>query len=130
VLGEDIGRALGCGAHLIALRRTGVGVLDLERSMTLSEFTELALTEQSKALLPVDALLVSLPVIHLSEELTQRFVHGQRLPGMVCEEAHPTEEAHALVRVYRAVDDVLLGVALLDLRGVLSPQRLVSVSAT
>jgi tRNA pseudouridine55 synthase len=130
VLGEDIGRALGCGAHLIALRRTGVGALDLERSITLAEFTELALAEQNKALLPVDALLVSLPAIFLSEELTQRFVHGQRLPGMVCEEADPTDDADVLVRVYRAVDDVLLGVALLDARGVLSPQRLVSISTT
>ncbi len=130
VLGEDIGRALGCGAHLIALRRTGVGALDLDRSITLAEFTELAVADQSKTLLPVDALLVSLPAIRLSEELTQRFLHGQRLPGMVCEGAYPTEEADALVRVYRAVDDVLLGVALLDVRGVLSPQRLVSVSAT
>jgi tRNA pseudouridine55 synthase len=130
VLGEDIGRALGCGAHLIALRRTGVGALDLERSITLAEFTELALAEQNKALLPVDALLVSLPAIFLSEELTQRFVHGQRLPGMVCEEADPTDDSDALVRVYRAVDDVLLGVALLDARGVLSPQRLVSISTT
>jgi tRNA pseudouridine55 synthase len=128
VLGEDIGRALGCGAHLIALRRTGVGALDLERSITLAEFTELAVAEQSKTLLPVDALLVSLPAIRLSEELTQRFLHGQRLPGMVCEGAYPTDETDALVRVYRAVDDVLLGVALLDVRGVLSPQRLVAVS--
>ena len=130
VLGEDIGRALGCGAHLIALRRTGVGNLDLQRSITLAEFTELAVAQQSQALLPVDALLVSLPAVHLSEELTQRFLHGQRLPGTVCEEAHATDDADALVRVYRAVDEVLLGVALLDTRGVLSPQRLVSVSTS
>lgn len=130
VLGEDIGRALGCGAHLITLRRTGVGNLDLQRSITLAEFTELAAAEQGKALLPVDALLISLPAMRLNEELTQRFLHGQRLPSMVCENAHPTEEADALVRVYRSVDDVLLGVALLDVRGVLSPQRLVAVSAT
>ena len=130
MLGEDIGRALGCGAHLIALRRTGVGNLDLQRSITLTEFTKLAVAQQSQALLPVDALLVSLPAIHLSEELTQHFLHGQRLPGMVCEEADPTDDADALVRVYQAVDDVLLGVALLDARGVLSPQRLVSISTT
>jgi hypothetical protein len=130
VLGEDIGRALGCGAHLIALRRTGVGILDLQRSITLAVFTQLDLAEQSKVLLPVDALLVSLPAIRLSEELTERFLHGQRLPGMVSDGAHPTDETDALVRVYRAVDDVLLGVALLDVRGVLSPQRLVSVSAS
>ena len=129
VLGEDIGRALGCGAHLITLRRTGVGNLDLQRSITLAEFTELAVAEQSKVLLPVDALLISLPAMRLNEELTQRFLHGQRLPCMVCENAHPTEEADALVRVYRSVDDVLLGVALLDVRGVLSPLRLVSVSS-
>jgi hypothetical protein len=49
---------------------------------------------------------------------------------MVSEDAHPTEEADALLRVYRVVDDVLLGVALLDVRGVLSPQRLVSVSTS
>jgi len=47
----------------------------------------------------------------------------------VSKDAHPTDEADVLVRVYRAIDDVLLGVALLDVRGVLSPQRLVSVSA-
>ena len=89
-----------------------------------------AVADQSKTLLPVDALLVSLPAIRLSEELTQRFLHGQRLPSMVCEGAYPTDETDALVRVYRAVDDVLLGVALLDVRGVLSPQRLVSVPAS
>jgi hypothetical protein len=49
---------------------------------------------------------------------------------MVCEGAHPTEEVDELVRVYRTEDNVLLGVALLDVRGVLSPQRLVSASST
>jgi tRNA pseudouridine55 synthase len=34
-LAEDIGAALGCGAHLIALRRTGVGALTLDRAVTL-----------------------------------------------------------------------------------------------
>jgi tRNA pseudouridine55 synthase len=130
VLGEDIGNALGCGAHLTALRRTSVGTLDLQRSINLPDFTALTEPARMQALLPVDALLADLPALNLTDELVQRFMHGQRIPGMVCEDAHPTDEINMLVRVYRAADAALLGVALLDVRGVLSPQRLVSISAT
>ncbi|OYY12843.1 MAG: tRNA pseudouridine(55) synthase TruB, partial [Polynucleobacter sp. 35-46-11] len=35
VLAEDIGKALGCGAHLVGLRRTEVGHLNLEQSFTI-----------------------------------------------------------------------------------------------
>ena len=127
VLGEDIGHALGCGAHLTALRRTSVGTLDLQGSINLPDFTALTDPSRMQTLLPVDALLADLPVLNLTDELAQRFMHGQRIPGMVSVGAQPTDETTTLVRVYRAVDAALLGVALLDVRGVLSPQRLVSV---
>lgn len=130
VLGEDIGHALGCGAHLTALRRTSVGTLDLQRSINLPGFTALTEPARLQTLLPVDALLADLPALSLTEELAQRFMHGQRIPGMACVGAQPTDETTVLVRVYRAVDAALLGVALLDARGVLSPQRLVSLSAS
>ena len=129
VLGEDIGHALGCGAHLTALRRTSVGTLDLLQSINLPSFTALTDVARMQSLLPVDALLADLPELRLTEELAQRFMHGQRIPGVVCVGAQSTDETTVLVRVYRAVDAALLGVALLDVRGVLSPQRLVSVSA-
>ncbi len=128
VLGEDIGHALGCGAHLTALRRTSVGTLDLLQSINLRSFTALTDVARMQSLLPVDALLADLPELRLTEELAQRFMHGQRIPGVVCVGVQPTDETTVLVRVYRAVDTALLGVALLDVRGVLSPQRLVSVS--
>ena len=129
VLGEDIGHALGCGAHLTALRRTSVGTLDLLQSINLPSFTALTDVARMQSLLPVDALLADLPELRLTEELAQRFMHGQRIPGVVCVGVQSTDETTVLVRVYRAVDAALLGVALLDVRGVLSPQRLVSVSA-
>jgi tRNA pseudouridine55 synthase len=129
VLGEDIGHALGCGAHLTALRRTSVGTLDLLQSISLPSFTALTDVARMQSLLPVDALLADLPELRLTEELAQRFMHGQRIPGVVCVGVQSTDETTVLVRVYRAVDAALLGVALLDVRGVLSPQRLVSVSA-
>jgi tRNA pseudouridine55 synthase len=79
VLGEDIGAALGCGAHLKELRRIQVGHLVLEKSITL-DYLESLPEEQRLALLdPVDALLSSFPAVHLNEELARRFLHGQRL---------------------------------------------------
>ncbi|MBY0570923.1 MAG: tRNA pseudouridine(55) synthase TruB, partial [Burkholderiaceae bacterium] len=79
VLGEDIGAALGCGAHLKELRRIQVGHLVLGKSITL-DYLESLPEEQRLALLdPVDALLSSFPAVHLNEELAVRFLHGQRL---------------------------------------------------
>jgi tRNA pseudouridine55 synthase len=56
VLAQDIGEALGCGAHLHALRRTAVGHLTLDHAITL-EYLQTGTVEP----LPVDALLQTLP---------------------------------------------------------------------
>ena len=45
-LAEDIGEALGCGAHLVALRRTGVGALTLEHAVTLDALSDAAEAER------------------------------------------------------------------------------------
>lgn len=39
-LARDLGRTLGCGAHLIALRRTGVGPFDIGQAHTLTALSE------------------------------------------------------------------------------------------
>src|ERR1700761_8672776 len=78
-LAEDIGEVLGCGAHLIALRRTGVGALTLEHAVTLDALSDAAQGELDRWLQPVDALLSAFPAVHLDDEATRRFLHGQRL---------------------------------------------------
>jgi tRNA pseudouridine55 synthase len=79
VLGEDIGRALGCGAHLNALRRIQVGDLVLAGAVTLDQVAQLPQAERVALLLPVDSLLQSFPEVRLSDVLSDRFLHGQRL---------------------------------------------------
>ncbi len=79
VLGEDIGAALGCGAHLQALRRTGVGNLTLDGCVTLEQLMAVEEAQRVAMLAPVDALLSSFPAVSLPEVLAQRFLHGQRL---------------------------------------------------
>ena len=76
VLAQDIGAALGCGAHLTALRRTRVGDLLLDGAMTLAQIDSIEEGARVACLRPVDALLQSLPRVDLSGEAAQRFSHG------------------------------------------------------
>lgn len=125
VLGEDIGRALGCGAHLQALRRTGAGNLTLEGATTLEAFGAVAETERAARLAPVDALLSSFPAVHLPEDVAARFCNGQRIALGKEGLTPPAEEGR--VRVYRVEGGQLLGTALMREFGVLAPERLVAL---
>jgi tRNA pseudouridine55 synthase len=123
VLGQDIGEALGCGAHLNALRRTQVGALTTEHMITLDELVahEAPLTLLS----PVDALLSSFPAVQLTAELAKRFLNGQRLALGKEPVAVPAEQGR--VRVY--LDDKLLGTANLAEYSILQPERLIAFVA-
>jgi tRNA pseudouridine55 synthase len=81
-LGEDIGAALGCGAHLSALRRTGSGALSLQGAVTLEQLAGMTEAERDAALLDADALLADWPVVRLGMEDAGRFLAGvrRRLP--------------------------------------------------
>ena len=123
VLGEDIGKALGCGAHLNALRRTGVGSLTLDGAVTLEALAAQPETDRLRALAPVDALLSSFPVVELNESLAGRFRNGQRL-SLEKEGISPLP-APGRVKVVSG-DGTLLGTAQMQPFGVLAPERLVA----
>ena len=77
-LAEDIGPALGCGAHLSALRRTGCGPLDLQHAITLEALQAMSEAEREARLLPADALLAGWPAVHLPDDEAGRFLSGLR----------------------------------------------------
>lgn len=126
VLGEDIGKVLSCGAHLKALRRTEVGHLILEKSITLEVLGEIEETDRLALLAPVDALLSSFPRLDLTEELAKRFLQGQRLALGKESTILPTQIGR--VRVYRASDQQLLGSAQLQEYSILAPERLIATT--
>jgi tRNA pseudouridine55 synthase len=76
-LAADIGSALGCGAHLAALRRTRVGTLDLAQATTLEAIEAVPIEARDSLLLPPDALLADLPAANLSEQEAAQLLHGQ-----------------------------------------------------
>jgi tRNA pseudouridine55 synthase len=77
-LAEDIGAALGCGAYLAALRRTGSGGLQLEQAVTLEGLAELDEAARDALLLPLDVLLGGWPEVRLPDDEAGRFLTGLR----------------------------------------------------
>jgi len=76
-LAEDLGAALGCGAHLTGLERTAVGPFTLGQSVTLEALEALAPAERRERLLPPEALLGSSPRVTLEARLAAKFRQGQ-----------------------------------------------------
>jgi tRNA pseudouridine55 synthase len=77
-LAEEIGAALGCGAHLSALRRTGSGALDVAGSVTLETLQNLNEAEREALLLPPDVLVAGWPAVDLPDDEAGRFLTGLR----------------------------------------------------
>jgi tRNA pseudouridine55 synthase len=78
-LAEDIGKALGCGAHLIGLRRTAIAHFELANSHTLQQLTEMSDAERDACILPMETLMPDMPRLQLDEVQVQRLAQGQRL---------------------------------------------------
>jgi tRNA pseudouridine55 synthase len=77
-LAEDLGEALGCGAHLSGLRRTGSGGLNLTHAITLEALEAMTEEQRSAQLLPPDQLLAGWPTVRLDAGEAARFLTGLR----------------------------------------------------
>jgi tRNA pseudouridine55 synthase len=120
-LAEDVGRVLGCGAHVSALRRTRAGPFDVDDSVTLATLEALqaagSVTEIERFLLPADAAVDSLPLVQLSE--SGGFYIRQGQPVMV-----PNAPRGGIVRVALHSGEFLgIGEILDD--GRVAPRRLI-----
>lgn len=119
-LAEDIGAALGCGAHLVALRRTTVGRLDVEEAVTLEQLADAVEGGRLDDILQSpDSLLADLPEVSLPEAARMRFCHGNPVPELFTSDMPIGQR----FRVYSV--GVFLGLAECDAERGLAPKRLV-----
>lgn len=119
-LAQDIGAALGCGAHLTALKRTAAGGFALDRAHTLAYLESLDVDQRHALLLPADCLVAHLPTVVLDSADTVALCQGRSVP-------HPEAPA-GFVRVY-AAPHAFLGLA--DVHdGQLVPRRLIATQQT
>ncbi len=78
-LAEDISELLGCGGHLIALRRTGIGEFMLDDAYTLKQLEAMDEQQRDACLMPLDSLVQNLPRLELDAVQANRLAQGQRL---------------------------------------------------
>ena len=116
-LAEDIGEALGCGAHLRSLRRTDTGGIGLARCVTLDDLIAMDEDARMAHVHPADSLLHAHTRVTLVPSEAARFLSGLRRRG-----DWPDTDA---VAVYGQEPAALLGVAHIR-GGELIPDRLLS----
>lgn len=77
-LAEALGERLGCGAHLVGLRRTGSGGVGLAGVVTIEALSAMTEAERDAQLQPVDALVADWPSVTLDALEAGRFLSGLR----------------------------------------------------
>jgi len=80
-LARDVGRVLGCGAHLAQLRREAIGWLRIEDAASWDEIKGRRRDEWAELLWSVERVLVAWSVVALTPEWTRKVKHGGDLPG-------------------------------------------------
>jgi tRNA pseudouridine55 synthase len=82
-LARDLGAALGCYAHVVALRRTAVGPFTLDHAISLESLEALGHSAAaSGALLPIETALDDIPALALTETEANRLRCGQAVSMM------------------------------------------------
>lgn len=116
-LAEDIGTALGCGAHLIGLRRTATAGYQLSQAMTIEQLEAMPIEVRDAQLLPVDSAIADLPEVVLSADAAYFLMQGQAVwqAGKVLE---------GELRIYDE-NEQFLGLGFLQSDGKIAPKRLI-----
>jgi len=110
-IAHDLGRAMGCGAHLRDLRRTGSGEFGLEQARTIPELEELAAADRlSEALVPAAQLLPEFPGVYVEDMVVNHIRQGRNFPVSPFRTQKPGRYVKA---VSRAGELVAIGEAVL-----------------
>jgi tRNA pseudouridine55 synthase len=116
-LAEDIGKQLGCGAHLIGLRRTATADYKIAQTITLEQLEAMTPQQREAALMPEDSAVRHLPSIVLDDDSVFYLQQGQ---GVWKSGAVPK----GLLRLYTERQE-FLGLGELASDGKIVPKRLI-----
>lgn len=115
-LAEDIGEALGCGAHLAGLRRLSTAHFYLEDAITIEQLEQMSLEQRDEALLGADVAIEDLPEVTIDADSVFYLLRGQEVwkAGL---------NIAGLFRIY-SDQGVFLGIGEQTSRGSIAPKRL------
>lgn len=121
---DDLGEALGCGAHVTMLRRLAVADYPIEEMMPIEDLALLAdsfpSSELDRLLLPMDTAVASLPQLNLTAEQTKAVGFGQRV------KFENSQALSGLVRLF-SENGQFLGIAEITVGNIIRPNRMVNL---
>jgi tRNA pseudouridine 55 synthase len=121
---DDLGEALGCGAHVTMLRRLAVADYPIEEMMPIEDLALLAdsfpSSELDRLLLPIDTAVASLPQLNLTAEQTKAVGFGQRV------KFENSQALSGLVRLF-SENGQFLGIAEITVGNIIRPNRMVNL---
>jgi tRNA pseudouridine55 synthase len=124
-LAEDLGSALGCGAHVSALHRFRAGPFDEQQTISLKELEKLkeqgSVEELDQLLKPVDTPVSNYPAVEFDQIMAGYFQLGQEISANKA--FHQGQEGD-IVRVFRE-GGTFLGVGTVTADGKVAPKRLI-----
>lgn len=120
-LAEDVGHALGCGAHLLALRRTATATYDIAQTISLEALEQLALEQRDQQLLPVDSAIEAIPKVVLNADAAYYLLQGQPV-------WQSGKMPNGDLRLYNEQQQ-FLGLGYLQPDGKIAPKRLLQTEA-
>lgn len=119
-IADDLGQIIGCGAHIIALRRLKAGAFTLADSQSLEELEAAKQADGFNAidamLMPMDKAIDTLPAVHLPAYTAQFLKQGQAVQVN-------KPSADGLLRLYE--DEEFIGIGVIDDDGMVAPKRLI-----
>lgn len=127
---DDLGEMLGCGAHVIMLRRTQVAHYPYEKMVSLEQLEALVVKAQEQQLdpsslldallLPMDTAVADFPEVNVPEASAAYLMQGQavRVAGL---------EADKLVRITLGAEHRFVGIGSMNEDGLLAPKRLIVI---
>ncbi|HEY0906390.1 MAG TPA: tRNA pseudouridine(55) synthase TruB, partial [Methylophilus sp.] len=118
-LAEDIGKALGVGAHLTGLRRTATATYEIAHTVTIEALEQMDAAQRDALLLPVDTAITALAKVELHADAAYYFKQGN--PVWVSGKIPAGE-----FRVY-SEDGLFLGLGLQQRDGRVAPKRVVNL---
>ena len=97
-LAADLGEVLGCGGHVLELRRTVVGHFTIQNAITLAQLETIdSPAQRQKFLLSTEQSLTHLPIINLPDNIAFYLCRGRSVRAPTTTEETPQS---GLVRVY------------------------------
>ena len=123
-LADDLGQELGCGAHVIELRRLQAGTFSIDQCRNSNELEKIdesfGLSGLDKVLVPMDRAVEELPEVVLADERARDLRNGQAVSFRELPKS-------GLVRLYEKGNFIGIGIANAD--GEVAPKRLVAAES-